>query len=208
MIGTWEPPVGAELLLFAEIPGDHVPAGSKRGTVVRYKNEKGKWRIKTWFDKNGDQHANVNVSDVNATKLERRAKKIQAVVKMTAGSFGFAIPDKDVPLAVAVTFYRCRNKGHYGSGRNAEKLKDSAPAFPISAPDCTKLWRGFEDALTGAVWHDDSRVAGQCISEEFVERWEEPTTHFSLYALPATVAALRVFAPSEIAEGNPSLFDG
>lgn len=198
MIGEWTPPPGAELLLFVEVPGDHVPAGSKRGTVVRYKNEKKRWRVKTWFDGQGNEHASVNVSDVNASKLEKRAKKIQAAVAFVADSTGFQIPDESVPLAVVVTFFRPRGKGHYGSGRNEDVLKDSAPAFPISPPDATKLWRGFEDALTGHVWHDDSRVAGQCISEEFVDRWVEGTTHFSLYALPATVALLRATSDEDL----------
>jgi hypothetical protein len=198
LIGSWTPPPGSDLLLNVEVPGDYVPAGSKRGTCVRFKNSGGKWRVKTWMDKEGHQHAQVNVSDVNATKLEKRAKKIQAAVKMVAEGSGFEIPDKDVPVAVVVTFFRRRGKGHYGAGRNADVLKDSAPAFPITAPDATKLWRGFEDALTGVAWHDDSRVAAQCISEEFLHRWEEPTTHFSLYRLPATVAELRAVSPEEL----------
>lgn len=188
MIGEWTPPENAELLLEVEVDGDHVPAGSKHGRVVRYKNPKGQWRIKRWLDQKGDEQAQVTVADSNSTKLEKRAKVIQRAVLDVAAETGFTIPDKDRPVLVVCTFYRQRARTvHYGSGRNAKELKDGAPAYPISAPDTTKLWRGFEDALTGHVWHDDARVVCQLIDEDFVDWWEEPLTCFALYGLPATV---------------------
>jgi hypothetical protein len=192
VIGTWTPPPGAEPLLEVEVYGENVPAGSKVGRVVRFKNEQGKWRIKRWLDPKGNEQAQVTVSDTNSTKLEKRAQVIQAAVLDASAEQGFKMPHKDRPLAVVVTFYRQRSRTvHYGSGRNERVLKDSAPAYPISAPDTTKLWRGFEDALTGFVWHDDSRVTGQIADEDFVHWWEEPWTGFALYGLPATVGERR-----------------
>lgn len=64
----------------------------------------------------------------------------------------------DEPLVLGLIFLRDRPKGHYGSGRNEGVLKDSSPTFPTSKPDLTKLTRAVEDALTGIVWKDDSRV--------------------------------------------------
>lgn len=64
----------------------------------------------------------------------------------------------DGPLAVDITFVLSRPKSHYGTGRNAETLKDSAPAYPTSPPDVDKLSRAILDACTTAVWHDDSQV--------------------------------------------------
>lgn len=190
MIGTWEPPPGSRKLLEVEVPGKAVQAGSKRGTAIRYKNAQKKWRISTWFDKQGHQHAKVNVSDVKAKELKARAKEIHAVIEVAAEA-GFEIPDSSVPLIAVCTFYRPHGKGHYGSGRNADKLKDSAPAYPITAPDLTKLWRGFEDALKEKVWADDAKVTGAILDEQFVEIWEEARTVFRLYSLPATVGELR-----------------
>lgn len=192
MIALWTPPEALELLLAVEVGGDHVPAGSKNGFAVRYKDERGIWRVKIRRDQKGNEHAEVTVSDTNSSKLKVRAREIQEQVREAARLVGFQIPDKDQPLAVTCTFYKPRKKNQYGTGRNADVLKETAPAFPIAAPDATKLWRGFEDALTGHLWHDDSRVVGQGIWEDWVERWEPPLTRFALYGLPATVAARKL----------------
>lgn len=64
----------------------------------------------------------------------------------------------DGPLAVSMTFTFPRRKGHFGTGRNAARLKPSAPLRPDRYPDLSKLARSTEDALTGVVWADDARV--------------------------------------------------
>lgn len=184
------PPANADLLLEASVPGKQVPAGSKRGTAVRYKDSRGKWKVKTWRDKEGHEHAEVNVSDVNAKKLKPRAKEIEAAIVEAIAASGFLIPESDVPLVVEVVFYRARPKNQYRSGRFERVLRTDAPTKPISTPDATKLWRSFEDALTGLLWGDDSRVVTQLVDEEFVHWWEEPRTELKLWRLPATVADL------------------
>lgn len=65
------------------------------------------------------------------------------------------------PLILKLTFFQRRPNGHYGTGRNAGRLKDSAPEYPTTKPDLTKLTRAVEDALTGIVWKDDSQVVKQ-----------------------------------------------
>lgn len=188
----------ADLLLHVPIPGKPVPAGSKRGMAARFKNKEGKWRVATWFDKQGHQHAKVNVSDVNATKLKARAKVVEANVVETIASAGFLLPDPDVPLAVAAVFYKQRGDGHYRSGKFSKLLKPTAPAYPAKSPDTTKLWRALEDSLTGLLWQDDSRIVRQHIIEEFVHRWEEPWAAVSLWRLPETVADLPVERQEEL----------
>jgi Holliday junction resolvase RusA-like endonuclease len=64
----------------------------------------------------------------------------------------------DGPLLVSMVFSFARPKGHYRTGRNADLLRDSAPLFPHGKPDVSKLARSTEDALTGIVWSDDSRI--------------------------------------------------
>lgn len=65
----------------------------------------------------------------------------------------------DGPLAVEMTFYLRRPKGHYGSGKNATVLKPSAPRRPARMPDLSKLIRSTEDALSDAgLWADDALV--------------------------------------------------
>lgn len=53
-----------------------------------------------------------------------------------------------------------RPRGHYGTGRNAEALRSSAPCWPTGAPDLDKLLRLIDDAVSdaGCVWLDDAQV--------------------------------------------------
>jgi Holliday junction resolvase RusA-like endonuclease len=73
------------------------------------------------------------------------------------------------PVGMAVIFYLHRPASHYGSGRNAGVLKDSAPVYPTVKPDATKLLRGLEDAMTGVVYRDDSQVVEQAVSKRYGE---------------------------------------
>lgn len=64
-------------------------------------------------------------------------------------------------VRVSVTFYFDRPAGHYGSGKFAQVIKPSAPAFPAnrSSGDVDKLQRSIFDSLTSAgVWKDDAQV--------------------------------------------------
>ena len=78
------------------------------------------------------------------------------------------------PLTLEVTFWMPRPKGHYGSGRNSDKLKESAPMWPVTKPDSTKLIRSLEDALTGLIWIDDAQVVLQVISKEYASKTQPP----------------------------------
>jgi Holliday junction resolvase RusA-like endonuclease len=78
------------------------------------------------------------------------------------------------PLSVNVTFYLRRPDGHYGTGRNAGQLKTSAPAYPTSKPDATKLWRSTEDAMTGVVFRDDSQIVQQSVGKRYCDGDQKP----------------------------------
>jgi Holliday junction resolvase RusA-like endonuclease len=63
------------------------------------------------------------------------------------------------PVGLDITFLMPRPKGHYGTGRNAGVLKDSAPKRPTTKPDIDKLMRSTLDALRDVgVYVDDSQV--------------------------------------------------
>jgi len=66
-------------------------------------------------------------------------------------------------VVLTLVFVRPRPRSHYGSGKNANKLKPSAPAHPTSRPDTLKLARAIEDALTGVVWRDDSQIVSHLL---------------------------------------------
>lgn len=63
------------------------------------------------------------------------------------------------PVCLEVTFFFTRPKSHFGTGRNANVLKDSAPLWHAQAPDLDKLQRSVLDALTNVLWADDRQVA-------------------------------------------------
>jgi Holliday junction resolvase RusA-like endonuclease len=74
------------------------------------------------------------------------------------------------PLRLEIEFRILRPQGHYGTGKNAGTLKDSAPKYPIVKPDGVKLTRSTEDAMKGIVWRDDSQVVEHCIRKVYVGR--------------------------------------
>lgn len=81
------------------------------------------------------------------------------------------IIEKGIPLMLQVKFNFLRPKSHFGTGRNSEMLKDSAPECHIKAPDTTKLVRAVEDALNRVLWHDDSQIVAQ-FAEKYYSDWE------------------------------------
>lgn len=63
------------------------------------------------------------------------------------------------PVWVSFEFVFARPSAHYGTGKNANKLKPSAPKWPtVRNADRTNCLKSTEDALTGIVWVDDAQV--------------------------------------------------
>jgi Holliday junction resolvase RusA-like endonuclease len=137
------------------IPGIPRPGGSKTATVIRRKGgeivmKNGRPLITTRDDAKGNPEWKQTVAY-------------------------FARKQYDGPplcgaLRLEVTFTMPRLRGHFGSGRNAEFLKPSAPAFHTVKPDCTKLLRALEDSLTGILWRDDALIAHQAAQKIYGDR--------------------------------------
>ncbi len=73
-------------------------------------------------------------------------------------------PIFDCPLRVDTIFYYEHLKGHYGTGRNAGKLKASAPTYKSTKPDRDNADKIYLDALEGLFWVNDSRIcAGEIL---------------------------------------------
>lgn len=153
------------------------PRGSKRSLVPTGRGGQP-------FRKNG----RIVVSTVDSNP------KSKDWMRLVAREAGEAMRDADLqptrlPVALSVTFYRARPKGHFGSGRNAGRLKPSSPAWPATKPDMSKLLRAVEDALSGVVYHDDAQIVAEQLVKDFDET---PRIEVSVVLLEETAGARRV----------------
>jgi len=75
------------------------------------------------------------------------------------------------PLALVALFYLPRPKAHYGTGRNADVLKASAPEYPTTPGDLDKFLRLANDALTVAgVIKDDALVINITAQKRYADK--------------------------------------
>lgn len=75
-------------------------------------------------------------------------------------SAGLPVIPPEVPVKLVCDFYIERLKGHYGTGRNAETIKDRfLHSSPTKAPDLSNLVKLIEDVLVmGRLLLDDDQV--------------------------------------------------
>lgn len=112
----------------------------------------------------------VPVPKGSAKAFMRKEAKFPVVIqdnadrqKPWASSIGYAAQQAGAemlsgPVSIVITFYMPRPKSHFGTGKNADNLKPTAPIHHTSKPDLDKLVRCVKDALTGIAWKDDSQV--------------------------------------------------
>lgn len=128
-----------ELISFF-IPGKAAPGGSKRGFI------------------RGNR---VNI--VDACKANPAWKKYVKKV----GKRKYNGQPQLGALKVVAKFIRLRPKSHYRQGKFSHLLKPSAPLYPTTKPDTTKLFRAVEDALTGVLWKDDALIVDQVVRKRY-----------------------------------------
>lgn len=90
----------------------------------------------------------------------------------------------DVAVDILATF--ARPATHYGTGRNADRLKPGVPARPITraAGDADKVARLVLDALDVAgVYDDDSQVALLRIEKRYAEDHEGESTRVRVWGI-------------------------
>lgn len=100
------------------------------------------------------------------------------------------------PLMVSMVFSFNRPKGHWGTGRNADLLKTSAPNYPYGRPDLSKLARSTEDALTDVVWADDAQI----VSYRRLAKHYSGSSQSDVLAHPGAV--IRVWSLSSVATSH------
>jgi Holliday junction resolvase RusA-like endonuclease len=144
--------VNATELLRFSVAGTPVPQGSK----------------KAWFNPKTQR---TMMTEAQGARLSSWRSHITAAAMQAKADAG--LTDKETgPIAIRLTFKTLRGTGHYGSGRNEQQLKPSAPSYPAKAPDYDKLARAINDALTDAgVWVDDGQVVDAHERKVWVDRF-------------------------------------
>jgi crossover junction endodeoxyribonuclease RusA len=142
--------VNTAAILAFTVVGTPAPQGSKRGfynkSLNRVQLVESSAKVKPWRQ------------DVKAAALNAIANQPGAWATL------------DGPLTVTICFYLTRPRSHYGTGRNAQLLKPSAPTFPATKPDLDKLIRATLDAIgEAAVWVDDSRVVALEVTKVYAD---------------------------------------
>ena len=79
----------------------------------------------------------------------------------------------DEPIVLTVRFFFSRPASHFGSGRNAGRLKPSAPIEYAQQPDLSKLLRCIEDGMNAIVYRDDRQICRY--GEETGKYWTDGT---------------------------------
>lgn len=78
-------------------------------------------------------------------------------------------------VGVEIEFRFGRAKGHYGTGRNADVLKPSAPHHHAVRPDVDKMTRAVLDALkTAGAYKDDAQVTDLHATKIYCRRGQLP----------------------------------
>ncbi len=132
------------------VPGNPQPAGSKRAFVLR-----------------GGIHAGrAIITDANS-KAKPWQQEIKGVaIDVFEQQMGGVLLTE--PLEVSFEFRVHRPGCHFGSGKNALNVKESAPRWPAKKPDVLKLARCVEDALTKVIWVDDCQIVIEHLTKRYV----------------------------------------
>jgi crossover junction endodeoxyribonuclease RusA len=131
------------------VPGRAVPQGSKSAFISK-------------------STGRPIVVDKDVRLPQWRAKITSAALDMVLNRDTAVDYPLSGPIGIRVNFRMERPKHHYGTGRNADTVKPSAPEYPATMPDIDKLLRAVFDALTDAqVWKDDGQVVWCQTNKEY-----------------------------------------
>ena len=136
------------------VSGIPAPQGSKRAYIIPAK---------------GPRKARANLVESSSAVKPWRA----AVVRdWTAAGH----PPAPGAVSVSIVFRLPRPKAHYGTGRNAGKLRAAVRwLWHVKKPDLDKLVRSTLDGLTTAgAYLDDSAVVILSVCKDYVRDGEEP----------------------------------
>lgn len=108
----------------------------------------------------GSKRAFVIPGTSRATLVESAGEHLKCWRSVVADAAREAVTGNpwEEPVYFEACFFFLRPKSHYRSGKNSDKLKDTAPTYHAQKPDVSKLLRAVEDACTGIVYRDDSQI--------------------------------------------------
>lgn len=131
------------------VPGKQQPAGSKRIVTNR-------------------STGRAYVVDANPKSRDWKTTVAQCASDAWNGE-----PLMTGAIRLAIVLCVARPRAHYGAKGS---LKLSAPTYPTTRPDLTKLVRAIEDALTGVIWRDDAQVVSQTVMKIYDEQFSTEVT--------------------------------
>jgi Holliday junction resolvase RusA-like endonuclease len=112
------------------------------------------------------------------------ADDFKAAVKQAATEAGLYNKLLEGPLGLVLTFRMPRPKNHFGSGKNARALKESAPSWHTVKPDLDNIEKALKDALSDIrAWGDDCQVCKVAKEKIYVEGMEAPVSSVEIYEL-------------------------
>ena len=94
--------------------------------------------------------------------------------------------DPSKPITVSAIFRLPRPVSHYGTGKNANRLKPTAPKFHIVKPDLDKLQRSIGDAVeeSGLV-RGDQQISNWNSAKRYCVGGETPGVLLTIATLPS-----------------------
>lgn len=130
------------------VPGFPAPGGSKTGFAIK---------------KGGIYTGRVAIIDAGGKRTKEWRQQVSAAA-MEAMKQANSVPLTGA-IEVELIFQMPRPKSHFASSGTA--LRPSAPLQHVTRPDCLKLARSTEDAMTGKCYADDAQIVKETISKAF-----------------------------------------
>jgi crossover junction endodeoxyribonuclease RusA len=129
-----------------------------------------------------------NVVEMMDARLRAWRQDVASTAKaaMVAEGVNASVDSVDVRLM----FFLPRPQGHYGTGKNIERLRPSAPVTPAVSPDLDKLIRSVLDALTGICFRDDKQVVSITAAKLYADGEASPGLMASVMTLTPGRASL------------------
>ena len=135
----------------------------------------------------GAQGSKVNYGKGRMVESSKRVKPWRAdVVNAARNTVDPDWKPLTGPVWVSFSFTFPRPKSHYGTGKNSDKLKPSAPTFVTSRQwgDADKLVRSSADALvTAGLIADDSLIVSLLASKTYAVDREPPGAYIQIQEL-------------------------